>query len=113
MTKIYGASDDLIEIDGDWQDELPFAGDEEHGVVALSDGTLLRVTYDGCWRFALLVAGSVPFTKVDAEAEDKSGSRPTGEPWYSDVLTFNGEIKWVVHSEGNRYATSKPIRSKT
>lgn len=112
MFKIHGASDDLIEIGGAWEDEIPYVGDDDDwAVVALSDGTLLKVQYDGCWRFTLLVAGSVPFTRVDAEAEDKSGSRPSGEPWYSDVLTFNGDIKWAVHSEGSRFATNKPLRA--
>lgn len=113
MVKVYGSSDDLICIGGDWEDELTFRGgdDDEHAVLALSDGTLLRVYYDGCWRFSQLVAGRIPFSKVEAEGEDKEGSRPSGEPWYSDVLTFGGDIKWIAHAEGQSFATKKPLRS--
>lgn len=113
MIQIYGASDDLIEIAGDWQDEIGYVGDEDdHGTcLALSDVTLLSVRYDGCWRFAVLIVGTVPFTRVDAEAEDKIGSRPDGKPWYSDVLTFDGKIKWVVHADSGKYTTEKPLRS--
>lgn len=116
MIKIYGASDDLIEIVGDWEDEIAYAGDDGESndwpTLALSDGTLLRVCYDGCWRFAVLIAGSVPFTRVDAEAEEKSGSRPDGTGWYSDVLTFDGDIKWVAHAEVGKYAMKTPLRQR-
>lgn len=112
MVKIHGASDDLIEVGGDWEDEIGYEGDElDGGIVALSDGTLLKVVYDGCWRFSLLVAGSVPFTRIEADAEDRPGSRPDGTPWYSDVLTFDGDIKWVAHSGQGRCVTKNPLRS--
>lgn len=47
-TKVYGASDDLIEFDGDLRGEVGCYGtdEKEHGVlVVFSDGTLLDIQY--------------------------------------------------------------------
>lgn len=112
MTKIYGASDDLIEIDGDVSEEFnAYSSDEDaEWRLALSDGTLLSVRYDGCWRFNQLIAGSVSFTRVEADAEDKPGSRPDGGPWYSDVLTFADGITWVALSKASDVATKQRLR---
>ena len=100
MLRISGASDDLIEIDGDWSEELQFNGAESHaedgGVSAMvcSDGSMWKVLYDGQWRFLPVLKGSVPYTKDEAEGED-AGQRPDGTAGYSDRLTFHGEIRWV------------------
>lgn len=45
MLKIYGASDDLLELEGDITDEIN-VDCEESFCVAFSDGTLIRVHYD-------------------------------------------------------------------
>lgn len=111
MTKIYGCSDDLIEVDGDVSEEFSAysSNDEAKYIVACSDGTLLQATYDGCWRFAVIVKGSLPFERIDAEDDDRPGQRPTGEPWYSDVITFPDGLTWV--SLGTQSATKKRRRS--
>ena len=88
--KIYGASDDLIEIDGDIREEFVYLEEGETGI-AISDGTLIVANYDseGCWRFHRLVKGSAEYTKVEAEGPDSKN--------YSDVVTLTGEnIRWVV-----------------
>ena len=107
MTRIYGCSDDLIEIDGHWSDEIScYMKDDEQCALALSDGTLLSVKYDrdGVWRFAPIVIGAVPYAKVDGMPDgDGESERADGTPVYSDVLTFDGPIAWVALVQGGRY----------
>ena len=94
---IYGASDDLIELDGDIYEEFTAGGDEEPNLIAFSDGTLLEVTYTdaGIWRInALSVSTGTTITKDEATADE--GNRPDGKPAYSDVVTLNGFIVWAV-----------------
>jgi hypothetical protein len=84
---IYGASDDLIEIDGDFRYE--FSADEEVNYLALSDGTLLSIEYakGGIWRINRLVTGSATYSKVEGtDAEDD----------YTDKVTIEGDLKWFV-----------------
>jgi len=88
--KIYGASDDLIEIEGDIREEFNPSADEP-SLLAFSDGTLLQILYgmghEGFWRITPLVYGSAKYRKTEATDEDEN---------YSDVVTLEGDIKWVV-----------------
>lgn len=91
MLEIYGASDDLIEIEGDIQEEFNPSDCEEPCLLAFSDGTLLQIQYGvggtALWRIQPLVYGSAKYRKTEATNEDDN---------YSDVVTLDGEIKWVV-----------------
>ncbi len=51
---VYGASDDLIEVEGAIREEFTANRDGEANLLAFSDGTLLEVTYTdaGIWRIA-------------------------------------------------------------
>lgn len=83
---IYGASDDLIEIEGSVREEFsPSYGDPI--LVAVSDGTLLRVSYDGMWTIRRLIAGSADYEHVEASYEDEN---------YSDRVALTGDIKWIT-----------------
>ena len=85
---IYGASDDLVELDGDIRDEIG-CYDEPNMKLAFSDGTVLSVKYDddGCWRVNRVAEGTAAMEKVDAEGPDGN---------YSDRVTLTGDIKWAV-----------------
>ncbi len=85
---IYGASDDLIEIEGDVRKE--FSHSSEDAYLGCSDGTLLRVAYteDGTWRITPVHLGSSKYEKKEAVSADSDE--------YSDRVTLTGEIKWVV-----------------
>lgn len=94
---IYGASDDLIEVEGDIEEE--FTAPEEAtspkrngAFIAVSDGSLFRITYgangEGTWRITPVVKGSARCTKIEASGED---SRE-----YSDRVTLEGDIRWVA-----------------
>ena len=62
-TVIYGASDDLLEISGKYSEE--FGVDfSEKSFVAVSDGTLLEVEYDGEWKIRAKVKGTA-FVRIE------------------------------------------------
>ena len=96
ITKIYGASDDLIEIEGVITDEFNYYNDDDEAYLAFSDGTLLSVEYDkdGIWRLKRLVAGSNGY-------EHKSGDVVEDT---MDLVTLTGPLKWVVFGKNKASA---------
>jgi hypothetical protein len=95
--RVYGSSDDLIEVDGDIYEEFTAKTDDAGDLLAFSDGTLLSVQYDdnGLWRIHRLIEGSMTYEKIEATI-DAEGHRDDGTPAYSDVVTLTGEVTWVV-----------------
>jgi len=98
MIKVYGCSDDLIEIEGDIREE--FSGsptDEVPAHLGASDGTVLRVWYDaeGNWRIRRVVTGAATYAHLTAEDQIDVDA-----PCYSDLATLDdpagGGIRWVV-----------------
>lgn len=88
--EIYGHSDDIVCVDGAITEEFyPDLRDNAPCVVAVSDGTLLRVRYDddGCWRIVPLAKGSAVYEKTEATGSDDE---------YSDRITLTGQIEWVA-----------------
>lgn len=64
MIKVSGCSDDLIEIEGDWEDEIgSYDMDTE---ITFDDGTVLLMRYgqddEGSWRVKVLKKGSAAYT---------------------------------------------------
>lgn len=93
-TIIYGASDDLIEFEGEFTGEVGCYGteDQEHGVlVFVSDGTILEVKYgkngDGIWEVKPVKKGSLLIGIDQCTDED-------ADP-YSDVAKFAAGVKWA------------------
>lgn len=97
MLKVYGASDDLIEVEGDIREEFNPSDADDPSLLAFSDGTLLQIQYGSdrlaFWRITPLLYGSAKYSKTEATNEDDN---------YSDVVTLEGDIKWVVC--GNQWA---------
>ncbi len=90
-TKVYGASDDLIEVEGDVNGEVACIG--MYGVLlAFSDGTILKAKYGkdcggGIWEITVLGPGGLferhePCYDEDAEV-------------YSDVVHFRDGLKYA------------------
>src|SRR5712691_13232507 len=100
---IYGASDDLIEIEGDINEEFTLEDEDEGDLLAVSDGTILRINYmnDGVWRIALVQRGTSEVAVEQAPEGDEDN--------YSDRATITGEIAWVV--QGIALATTGKARS--
>lgn len=113
MIEVYGASDDLIEVEGEIREEFSYSGDDERGdVLGFSDGTLLSIEYGraGIWRINLLASGALAYNKDEGYSDE--GQREDGKPAYSDVVTLSGEpevvVRWVVHGENWAKPESKP-----
>jgi hypothetical protein len=101
---IYGASDDLIEVDGDLSDEFTYMSrtDGHNGdLLAFSDGTILRIQFTdtGVWRITPVVGGAGYLNIVQAPEGDEDN--------YSDRATLDGAV-WVVH--GISYAGVVGVR---
>lgn len=83
---VYGASDDLIEVDGDVYDEFPW-NDSEPAYLGFSTGVVLRVTFGNVWRIAP-VAGADLVQVAQCPEDDEDN--------YSDKATVEGDVAWVV-----------------
>ena len=93
VIKIYGASDDLIELEGDVTEEFPFADKGEGGdLLAFSNGTVLRIDYTdpGVWRITPVIHGVGRFVLTQCPEDDDNN--------YSDIAEIHdADITWVVH----------------
>lgn len=93
-TRVYGASDDLIEFDGDCHGEVGCYGtdDEERGVlVCFSDATVVEVKYckrvPGVWGIDVVRKGKL-FDRLEP-CDDSEADQ------YSDQLFLKDGIKWA------------------
>ena len=93
-TKIYGASDDLVEFDGNVTGEVGCFGtdDQEHGVlIVCSDGTLLEIKYGkadmAVWGITLIKSGEL-FEKIEPCNDEDAAP-------YSDIAYFKDGLKWA------------------
>ncbi|MEU8158150.1 hypothetical protein AB0B94_31230 [Micromonospora sp. NPDC048986] len=92
---ITGASDDLIEVDGDISAEFTYKDEDQGDLLAFSDGTLIRITFiHGIWRITPAAKGSGNLT-IELQNEDED----------TDTATLDGDVRWVVH--GQSYAKSQ------
>lgn len=99
-TRVYGASDDLIEFEGGFSGEVGGGEPDEYNdgrgtLVVMSDGTLLDVKYGkdnrGIWEVKVLRKGDL-FLRLDiCDDED--------DPYYSDVAHFKPGIKWAYKAD--------------
>lgn len=92
---VYGASDDLIEIEGSIREEF----NRGRAYLGFSDGSVLFIEYGrlGEWAIRVVAQGSAQIDIEPASAENDT---------YSDKATLIGEIKWVVVG-GNFVRASK------
>lgn len=96
--KVYGASDDLIEVEGSVREEFTAYGNEKRHLLAFSTGHVVACLYDddGCWRTLVLAtpkSGTHSITPGDPTADE----RDDGTPGYSDVLTIDADPVWCVY----------------
>lgn len=91
-TKIYGASDDLIEVEGELLAEA--GGGDEPALLVCSDGTLLEIKYGkgplAVWQIVTMRKGEL-FERIEyCDDED-------ADP-HSDVAIFKPGLKWVIRA---------------
>lgn len=99
--KVYGASDDLIELEGDIDEELSYYADDEPAYLGFSDGTVLRIIYDktGLWKILVVNKGDATIVK-EFEATDSDSDN------YSDIVVLKDtNLDWVMFA-------SKFVKSK-
>ena len=99
--RIYGASDDLVEVEGDVDEEFSaYTSDDTRYVVATSTGHALSIRYDedGCWRISQL-GGPTPIRRVHEGV-------PDGD--YSDIVEIEQDVEWVAF--GGEFARRRDRR---
>jgi hypothetical protein len=95
-TKIYGASDDLVEIEGDVYDEHGCYDHKRPIKISVSDRTEATIFYDGEWTIDVKLAGSKLIEKVVSVGDEgKHTGNALGCTSYSDVMIFEDGIEWV------------------
>ena len=101
ITYIYGASDDLIEVDGLLRDEIGCygIGEDEPEYLACSDGTLLGVEYDGEWKFTIVRLGNKFENIIPPVGENKNHTGFCKVSGYSGVVIFKGKLDFVLLGE--------------
>ena len=98
ITRIYGASDDLIEIDGQISDEVDaYSSSDEPIKFKTSNGTKGNITYDGEWKITITEEGSDFVKVIESVGDDNDHTEENTKdvPPYSDVLILDGELEWV------------------
>lgn len=87
MIKIYGTSDDLIEVDGAIRAEFPVTDTGDDGVLlVVSNGVVLRIRYHAFWSIEHVAGAAVEFERCSGDDEDN----------YSDVATITDPVSWIV-----------------
>lgn len=78
---IYGASDDLVEVEGDVREEFS-AYEDGYRFLAFGDGSLVRLNYtdEGCWEVRVEVLGAGTAQSLDTHDGDTTT--------YTDRLTL-------------------------
>lgn len=91
MTRIYGASDDLVEFEGDFTGEVECYGTDEKDtgvLIFVSDGTVLEVKYGkggmALWETKLLKRGGLFLNIEPCDDEDAK--------IHSDIAIFSDGI---------------------
>ena len=77
MIQVSGWSDDLVEIDGDWQDEIGCY--EQIATIGFDDGTEIEMRYEGPWKVKVIREGSADHR---IEKLEENGD------YYSDLFTI-------------------------
>lgn len=82
ILKLYGASDDCIEIEGEL--DLEFSYQEENDKIIFPDGTIAGIEYadEGMWKITILEKGYAAISLHEATDIDTD---------YSDILTLSCE----------------------
>jgi hypothetical protein len=104
-TKIYGGSDDLIEIEGQINDEVGCYDHKRPIKIECSDGTIATIFYDvnGNWKIEVKNEGHLIQALHKTTGEDhKHTGVADGCTSYSDVLIFDSGIEWVK-IKGKKY----------
>ncbi len=99
-TKVYGASDDLVEFEGDVYGEVGFYSSDDDKTLLLffSDGTILEAKYGkvglGVWAINVFNKGAM-FSHIDLCTDEDASP-------HSDVVHFNDGLKWAYAARNGK-----------
>lgn len=89
MVKVYGCSDDLVEIEGSTYEEDEIGCYDRDVLIYFTDGTVIRVHYGkpdlGVWKITVEERGSAPQILTECVDEDAD--------IYSDMFEISAEIR--------------------
>ncbi len=113
--KIYGASDDLIELEGDVDSEL--SGGDEPTYLLFSTGTQVKVWYgdDGVWEIEIVEDPQKAIASLGHGIPDDVTEGGHGDPdasSYSDILTLRSDRKIELVSHGTKPQKALKNRDK-
>jgi hypothetical protein len=95
-TKIYGSSDDLIEIEGQINEEIGCFDHDKPIKFSCSDGTIGTIFYNGMWKIEIKTEGTlIQAVHVTSGDEHEHTGLAKGCTPYSDVLILAEGIEWV------------------
>ena len=94
MIKIYGASDDLVIVEGDINGEFSLPYEEDDLIIALSSGHLFKISFGYCWKITTLHGRAKMINAIGPDVDE----RRDGTPGYSDVASVHEDIKWILVS---------------
>ncbi|HEX2868667.1 MAG TPA: hypothetical protein VHO03_16625 [Ignavibacteriales bacterium] len=99
MIKVYGSSDDLVEIEGDIVEEFSHYGDESC-LLAFDNGVILECRYedDGIWRFRVKSQGN---TTVNVIPPDLTKDE------YSETVVIDAPVKVVAFGTNAQFYIKK------
>ena len=85
--KIYGASDDLVEVEGGIREEFNPSGNDPSYLI-VSEGSVFKIVYDddGIWRVNRIITGTAEVSKVDGDVVQDT----------NDIVTVSGDIRWII-----------------
>jgi hypothetical protein len=88
-TLVYGASDNLIEVEGElFSGEINYPmKSDDHVTLVFSDGTILKLSFEDVWEIQMVHRGNL-FNRIDKYSEDE-------DYIYSDKAYFNNDLKWT------------------
>jgi hypothetical protein len=94
--KVYGASDDLILIEGNISEEV-MAYNAKKITIRASDGTIAKIGYDGNWHITVISNGPgfVKIVNGNPAEEPHTDEDAKGSSAYSDVLVLTENIAWL------------------
>ena len=95
--KIYGGSDDLIEIEGNIKGCDEYNGDL--GYAEFSSGDVFKIEYTkGVWKVDHFKHGGLISVMNGKVTKKPHGEGDDPEP-HTDTVTITGELEWVIFSE--------------
>jgi hypothetical protein len=98
ITRIYGASDDLIEVDGQIIDEVEAYSAERKPIkFKTSEGTKGTILYNGEWKITIINEGPDFVKVIESVGDDNKHTEENTKdvPSYSDVVILDGDLEWV------------------